>query len=88
MDFSNQGHIYIAEERRRPRTDNVYDTRSLTEIRTQGLDSIHHSLDSIKPFSQTVFHEVTVTTESVSQSQTTANPLCSSYTLQVDVSCL
>lgn len=57
-DSAHLGHIYIAESRRRPRTDNKFDLRSYDDIIKDGLDNDHHKLESIKPLAQTMLHEV------------------------------
>ena len=60
-DCSDQAHVYVWPTRINPPTDGSdgYDHRSLSEINSQGIDPNFAALDTIKPLSETIFHEVT-----------------------------
>ncbi|KAH8744097.1 hypothetical protein BGZ57DRAFT_960599 [Hyaloscypha finlandica] len=59
-DCSDQAHVYVWPTRINPPTDGSdgYDHRSLSEINSQGIDPNFAALDTIKPLSETIFHEL------------------------------
>ncbi|PMD63191.1 uncharacterized protein K444DRAFT_626931 [Hyaloscypha bicolor E] len=61
-DCSDQAHVYVWPARINPPIDGSdgYDHRSLSEINSQGIDLHFAALDTIKPLSETIFHEVYV----------------------------
>jgi hypothetical protein len=61
-DCSDQAHVYVWPKRINPPTDGSdgYDHRFLRDINSQGIHPNFAALDTIKPLSETIFHEVYV----------------------------
>ncbi|KAF2281484.1 uncharacterized protein EI97DRAFT_368108 [Westerdykella ornata] len=57
-DTEGHGHIYIAENRRRPPTNTFRDVRRYPDIVRDGLDPRFTALENIKPLAQTMLHEL------------------------------
>lgn len=58
-DMTSQKHIFIADKRLNPPSNSRLDHRTIMDISNQGFKPGHYSLDSLKPLSETVFHELT-----------------------------
>ncbi|KAI1081984.1 hypothetical protein F5B20DRAFT_588091 [Whalleya microplaca] len=57
-DCSNQAHIYVSSTRVSPPKNGPLDHRTLAEINANGLLEGYTALDTLKPLSETIFHEL------------------------------
>lgn len=60
-NFSDQAHIFVADNRiNPPASGDGYDHRALGDINAHGLNPEYAALDTLKPLSETIMHEVCI----------------------------